>query len=140
MTSATLFSLNLINLSYALLPWAVPFVLYRHRRIKPVYDVAFLHLAHEKEDILPHLDMLAEGQIRHEQPPAGALGPLDGKALRRGMLPQLVGRLLQAGEVQRFLQLRQLGRAVDVDKIVLVLEPVDTNGMCLLLSIRSIAL
>ena len=71
--------------------------------------------------------MLAEGQVGHEQPPAGALGALDGKALRRGMLPQLVGRLLQAGEVQRPLQLRQLRRAVDIYEVIFVLEPVDAH-------------
>ena len=72
--------------------------------------------------------MLAESQIGHEQPPAGALGAFDGKALRRGVLPQLVGGFLQTGEVQRPLQLLQLRRAVDIDQVIFVLEPVDTHG------------
>ena len=76
--------------------------------------------------------MLTKSQIRHKKPSAGALRSLDGEALRCGMLPQLIGRLLQTGEVQRFLQLRQLRRTVDVNEIVLILEPVDTHGMSLL--------
>ena len=103
-----------------------------HRRVGPVDHIALLHLAHEKEDVFAHLDVLAEGQIRHEQPPAGAFGALDGVALRRGMLPQGVGGLLKTGEAQRFLQLGQLCGAVDVDEIVFVLEPVDAHGIDLL--------
>ena len=99
-----------------------------HRRVQPVDDVALLHLTHIEEDVFAHLDVLAEGQIRHKQPPAGALGPLDGKALRCGVLPQLVGRFLQSGEVQRPFQLCQLCRAVDLDQVIFVLEPVDTHG------------
>ena len=98
-----------------------------HRCVRPVDDVALLHLAHVEEDIFAHLDMLAEGQIRHEQPPAGALRAFDGKALRRGVLPQLVGGFLQAAEMQRPLQLRQLRFAVDIYKMIFVLEPVDTH-------------
>ncbi len=82
--------------------------------------------------------MFTEGQIRHEKPSAGALRPLDGEALCRGMLPQLVGRLLQAGEAQRFLQLRQLCRAIDVNQVILVLEPVDAQGMYLLLVMQAV--
>ena len=98
-----------------------------HRCVRPVDDVALLHLTHVEEDVFAHLDVLAEGQIRHEEPSAGTLGPLDGKALRRGVLPQLVGRFLQSGEVQRPLQLRQLRRAVDIYEVIFVLEPVDTH-------------
>ena len=98
-----------------------------HRRVRPVDDVALLHLTHIEEDVFAHLDVLAEGQIGHEQPSAGALGPLDGKALRCGVLPQLVGRFLQSGEVQRPFQLCQLCRAVDIDQVIFVLEPVDTH-------------
>ena len=36
-------------------------------------------------------DVLAKGQVGYEQPSAGALGALDGKALRCGVLPQLIG-------------------------------------------------
>ena len=80
--------------------------------------------------------MLTKGQIRHKQPSAGAPGPLDGKALRRGMLPQLVGRLLQAGKMQRLFQLRQLGGAVDVYQVIFVLEPVDAQCVLLLFCLR----
>ena len=83
--------------------------------------------------------MLTKGQIRHKQPSAGAPGPLDGKALRRGMLPQLVGRLLQAGKMQRLFQLRQLGGAVDVYQVIFVLEPVDAHCVLLLFCLRFFA-
>ena len=112
------------------------FLSFRHRRVQPVDDVALLHLPHVEEDVLAHLDVLAEGQVGYEQPPAGALGALDGKALRRGVLPQLVGGLLQAGEVQRALQLRQLRFAVDVDQVIFVLEPVDAQWVLLLFCLR----
>ena len=84
-------------MSYGDIPAVFLYVrLFRHyRRIQPVDDVALLHFAHEEENVLPHLDMLPEGQIRHEQTAAGAAMPLDGEALRCGMLPQLVGGLLQ---------------------------------------------
>ena len=84
---------------------------------------------HEEENVFPHFDMPAKGQIRHEQPPAGALGALDGEALCRGVLPQLIGGLLQTGKAQGFLQLCQLRRAVDVDEVVLIPEPVDMHGV-----------
>ena len=71
--------------------------------------------------------MLAEGQIRHKQPPAGALGPLDGVALRVGIVPQGLRRLLQAREAQGLFQLGQLGLAVDIDQVVLVPEPIDEH-------------
>ena len=56
--------------------------LFGYRRVGPVDDVALLHLSHEKEDVFAHFDVLAKGQVRNEQPSAGALGPLDGKAVR----------------------------------------------------------
>ena len=113
--------------------------LFRHyRRIQPVDDIALLHFPHEEENVLPHLDMLPEGQIRHEQTAAGAAMPLDGEALRCGMLPQLVGGLLQPRKVQRPLQLRQLRGPIDVHQIVLILEPVDTHTDLLRCSSSSI--
>ena len=36
----------------------VLFSLLGHRRIRPVDDVALLHLAHVEENVLPHLDVL----------------------------------------------------------------------------------
>ena len=98
-----------------------------HRCVRPVDDVALLHLTHIEEDVFAHLDVLAEGQIGHEQPSAGALGPLDGKALRCGVLPQLVGGVRQTGKVQRPFQLCQLCLSVDIDQVIFVLEPVDTH-------------
>ena len=93
---------------------------------------------HEEENVLPHLDMLPEGQIRHEQTAAGAAMPLDGEALRCGMLPQLVGGLLQPRKTQRPLQLRQLRGPIDVHQIVFILEPVDTHTYLLRCSVSSI--
>ena len=52
---------------------AVPRILFCYRRVGPVDHIALLHLAHEKEDVFAHLNMLTEGQIRHEKPSAGAL-------------------------------------------------------------------
>ena len=82
--------------------------------------------------------MLPEGQIRHEQTAAGAAMPLDGEALRCGMLPQLVGGLLQPRKAQRPLQLRQLRGPIDVHQIVFILEPVDTHTYLLRCSVSSI--
>ena len=93
-----------------------------YRSVQPVDDVAFLHLSHIEENVFAHLDVFTEGQIRHEQPAAGALRPLDGEALRCGMLPQLVGGLRQTGKVQRPFQLRQLCFAVDIDQVILSLN------------------
>ena len=114
--------------SYARRPnGAVLFRLLRYRSVQPVDDVAFLHLSHIEEDVFAHLDVLTEGQIRHEQTATGALRSLDGEALRCGMLPQLVGGVRQTGKVQRPFQLCQLCRAVDIDQGIFVLEPVDTH-------------
>ena len=99
----------------------------RYRSVQPVDDVAFLHLSHIEEDVFAHLDVFTEGQIRHEQTAAGALRPLDGEALRCGMLPQLVGGVRQTGKVQRPFQLCQLCFAVDIDQVIFVLELVDTH-------------
>lgn len=106
--------------------------------IRPVDHIALLHFTHIEEDILPHLDVLAEGQVRHEQASAGALGPLDGQPLRGGVAAQGVGGLLQAGEVQGALQVGQLGGAVDVDQMVLVLEPMDLHGAVLLMLLQTV--
>ena len=104
----------------------------RYRSVQPVDDVAFLHLSHIEEDVFAHLDVLTEGQIRHEQTATGALRSLDGEALRCGMLPQLVGGVRQTGEVQRPFQLCQLCLSVDLDQVIFVLEPVDMHGGVLL--------
>jgi hypothetical protein len=94
-----------------------------HRCIQPVDNVALLHLTHVEEDVFAHLDVLPKGQVGHKQPPAGALRTFNGEALRRGMLPQLVGSLLQAGEMQRPFQFRQLCFTIDIYKMIFVLEP-----------------
>ena len=74
-----------------------------------------------------------EGQVGHKKPnPWCALGPLMVKPLRRGVLPQLVGGLRQAGEVQRSLQLRQLRFAVDVDQVISSLNQLILHGYVLL--------
>ena len=97
----------------------------RYRLAGPIDDIALRHLAHVEKHVLAHFNVLAEGQIRHKQAAAGALGPLDGVALGVGVVPQGLCRLLKAGKAQGFLQLGQLGLAVDIDQVILVPEPVD---------------
>ena len=104
----------------------------RYRLAGPIDDIALRHLAHVEKHVLAHFNVLAEGQIRHEQAAAGALGPLDGVALGVGVVPQGLCRLLKARKAQGFLQLGQLGLAVDIDQVILVPEPVDEHLFVLL--------
>ena len=84
MTSATLFSLNLINLSYALLPWGRSFLACR------VFGVADCHsqCAHwSRNDTLQEMLWLSDGGVKTPRPYAQQ------EAVRPGPITQhLVGQ------------------------------------------------
>ena len=88
-----------------------------HRRVQPVDDVALLHLAHIEEDVFAHLDVLAEGQIGHEQPPADGRLCAE-KSPRRKIrdTPSCVSYFLVRVVIQNFLKKPVISTVFKADK------------------------